>query len=54
MTVRWRKSSRSGYAGDNCVEIALSVTQNMKFGSLRPQRKQYRPEERRPRSSSRR
>ncbi|WP_425550849.1 DUF397 domain-containing protein [Actinoallomurus oryzae] len=28
MTTRWRRSSRSGHAGDNCVEIAMSTHLN--------------------------
>ena len=28
MNARWRKSSHSGHAGQNCVEITLSVTRN--------------------------
>jgi hypothetical protein len=28
MNARWRKSSHSGHAGQNCVEITLSIAQN--------------------------
>ncbi|MFB9832083.1 DUF397 domain-containing protein [Actinoallomurus acaciae] len=30
MTIGWRRSSRSGHAGDNCVEIAMSTRLNAK------------------------
>jgi hypothetical protein len=30
MNARWRKSSHSGHAGENCVEITLSIARNAK------------------------
>ncbi|GLY73215.1 DUF397 domain-containing protein [Actinoallomurus iriomotensis] len=36
MTARWRRSSRSGHAGDNCVEIAMSTRLNAKSIMLNP------------------
>jgi Domain of unknown function (DUF397) len=48
MTARWRKSSRSGYAGENCVEIALSIDRDVKAGRTRPDRHYERPDEKRP------
>lgn len=49
MTARWRKSSRSGHAGENCVEIALSIDRNAKAGMAGPQGKyEMRVDERRP------
>jgi hypothetical protein len=48
MTAPWRKSSRSGHAGENCVEIALSIDHNAKSGMASPQRKYEKLDERRP------
>lgn len=38
MNARWRKSSRSSHAGDNCVEIALRVVRHAKGPSVDPRR----------------
>jgi Domain of unknown function (DUF397) len=38
MTAGWRKSSHSSHAGDNCVEIALSVTRHAKPKPVNPRR----------------
>jgi hypothetical protein len=48
MTARWRKSSRSGYAGENCVEIALSIDRDVKVRRTRHDRNYERPDERPP------
>ncbi|WP_425455104.1 DUF397 domain-containing protein [Actinoallomurus bryophytorum] len=38
MNARWRKSSHSGHAGENCVEITLSVARNTRTKkSISPQ-----------------
>jgi hypothetical protein len=39
VTARWRKSSHSGHAGENCVEIALSMDRNTRSGSTGPRQK---------------
>jgi hypothetical protein len=36
MTTGWRRSSRSGHAGDNCVEIAMSTRLNAKSITANP------------------
>jgi Domain of unknown function (DUF397) len=39
MNARWRKSSHSGHAGQNCVEITLSIAQNTRTDkSILPQK----------------
>lgn len=38
MTAGWRKSSHSSHAGDNCVEIALSVPRRTEPRSPAPAR----------------
>jgi hypothetical protein len=38
MAARWRKSSHSSHAGDNCVEIALSVMRRAKPEPVDPGR----------------
>ncbi|WP_354670818.1 DUF397 domain-containing protein [Actinomadura sp. DC4] len=38
MNARWRKSSHSGHAGENCVEIALSMDRNANSGAALPPR----------------
>lgn len=48
MTAHWRKSSRSGYAGENCVEIALSIDLDARARRTRHDRNYERPDERPP------
>jgi hypothetical protein len=48
MTPRWRKSSHSGHAGQNCVEIALSIGDHAKSRAVNSRRDYERAKERRP------
>lgn len=47
MTARWRKSSHSGHAGQNCVEIALSTDYPVKSHKPNALRDYERAKERR-------